>query len=139
MGHFLRLLWSLDHELRSASKRMEARYQVTGRQRFALRMLAHAPGVGAGQLADLLQIDPSTLTGVLRRLEDNGLLQRTTDQRDTRRARLELTAAGRKIASLHGGTVEAAVRRALAKCSKGEVSSAKAVLAALVSELRPTR
>ncbi len=136
VGHFLRLLWSLDHQLRSMSKRMESRYGVTGPQRFALRMLGHAPGIGAGELAELLQLHPSTLTGILQRLDSGGLVRRTTDPVDTRRISLQLTPAGRKVDTLHSGTVEAAVRRVLRKRGKRELDGARAVLAALVEELR---
>jgi len=136
VGHFLRLLWSLDHELRSMSKRMEARHGVTGPQRFALRMLGLAPGLGAGDLAELLQLHPSTLTGILQRLEASGLVRRATDPRDTRRISLQLTPAGRKIDTLQAGTVEVAVRRALRKRRKKELDGARAVLVSLVAELR---
>jgi DNA-binding MarR family transcriptional regulator len=136
VGHFLRLLWSLDHELRSMSKRMEARYGVTGPQRFALRMLGHAPGLGAGDLAELLQLHPSTLTGILQRLQSAGLVRRTKDREDTRRVSLELTPAGRRVDSLHSGTVEAAVRRALRKWTRQEIEGTRAVLTSLVTELR---
>jgi DNA-binding MarR family transcriptional regulator len=135
VGQFLRLLWSLDHELRSMSKRMEARHGVTGPQRFTLRMLGHAPGLGAGDLAELLQLHPSTLTGILQRLESGGLVRRTIDPDDTRRISLQLTAAGRKIDALHTGTVEAAVRRALRKNGKSEIDAARNVLGSLVAEL----
>jgi MarR family transcriptional regulator, organic hydroperoxide resistance regulator len=135
-GQFLRLVWTLDHELRSMSKRMEARYGVTGPQRFTLRMLGHAPGLGAGELAELLQLHPSTLTGILQRLEAGGLVRRTTDRKDTRRISLELTPAGRKVDTLHAGTVEAAVRRTLRKCSREQIDGARALLVALIAELR---
>ena len=72
------------------------------------------PGLAAGKLANVLHLHPSTLTGVLRRLEDRGVIARRPGERDRRQARLYLTAAGAAIDRRHAGTVEAAVRRVLA-------------------------
>ncbi len=136
---FLRVLWGLDRELRAASRRMGATQGVSGRERFALRMLRNAPGLSAGQLAELLQLDPSTLTGVLRRLEDRGLIIRVTCVGDLRRHSLQLTEAGQAAEAQREGTVEAAIRRALQRCQADKVSGAKDVLASLLSQLRADR
>ena len=66
---FMRLLWAIDHGLQTRSKRMAAALGVTGPQRLVIRIVGRFPGVSAGQLARILHLDPSTLTGILRRLE----------------------------------------------------------------------
>ena len=111
---FLRLIWAIDHGLQLASKRTEALLGVTGLQRLTLRILGRYPGLSAGQLAGLLHIDPSTLSGVLARLADRDLIDRRPDPRDTRRAQLALSAEGRKLDVATEGTVESAVEHALA-------------------------
>src|SRR2546430_1703441 len=65
---FMRLLWSVDHSLQSVSKRMEGTLGVTGPQRVVIRMVGQFPSISAGDVAALLHIHPSTLTGVLKRL-----------------------------------------------------------------------
>src|SRR5438552_13238293 len=112
---FMRLLWALDHALQSASKRMEATHGITGPQRLVVRIVGRFPGIAAGRVAEILHVHPSTLTGVLRRLEGRGVLQRRTDPRDARRALFMLTARGRKLDTLKTGTVEQAVRRVLGR------------------------
>jgi len=94
---FMRMLWALDHALQSASKRMESAFGMTGPQRLAVRIVGRFPGIAAGRLAEILHVHPSTLTGVLRRLEGRGILQRRPDPRDARRALFMLTAKGRKV------------------------------------------
>jgi DNA-binding MarR family transcriptional regulator len=69
---FIRLLWATDHGLQSASKAMAARLGVTGSQRLAVRVLSRCPGLSAGELARILHVHPSTLTGVLQRLQSRG-------------------------------------------------------------------
>lgn len=132
---FLRLLWAVDHGLAAKSKRMETTLGVTGPQRFVVRMVGHYPGVSAGKLAGLLHLHPSTLTGILRRLESRGFLVRHVDPTDARRARFELTEKGRELDNVTTGTVEAAVTRALKHASARKLDAAREVLVALAREL----
>src|SRR3954466_12832271 len=112
---FMRLLWAVDHALQSASKRMESTYGVTGPQRLVVRIVGRFPGIAAGRVAEILHVHPSTLTGILKRLEARGMLQRKADPRDARRALFALTAKGRKLDTVRTGAVELAVRRVLAR------------------------
>jgi len=132
---FLRVLWALDHGLHMASKRMESQLGVTGLQRFAIRMLGRFPTLSAGRLAEILFVHPSTLTGVLRRLEERGYIVRRADPNDGRRALFTLTPQGRALNSLQSGTVEAAVRRALAGVSERKLAATREVLEAIAREL----
>jgi len=135
---FMQALWAVDHELQSSSKRQEATTGVTGPQRLVIRIVGRFPGIAAGQVSEILHLHPSTLTGVLKRLEAHGLLERRADPADARRARLALTAQGRTIDSARGGTVEAGVRRALSKLPPRAVAAAREVLERLASELSRT-
>jgi MarR family transcriptional regulator, organic hydroperoxide resistance regulator len=131
---FMRLLWALDHALQSASKRMESSFGMTGPQRLVMRIVGRFPGIAAGRVAEILHVHPSTLTGILKRLESRGLLQRRADPRDARRALFILTPKGRKLDTVRTGIVEQAVRRVLAK-DPGKVEAAQEVLHALSEEL----
>jgi DNA-binding MarR family transcriptional regulator len=132
---FMRALWAVDHQLQSASKRLEVSAGVTGPQRMVIRLVGRFPGISAGQVSELLHLHPSTLTGILKRLERSGLVLRRPDPADGRRALLVLSARGRTIDAVRGGTVEAGVRRALARLSPRAVTVAREVLEALSDEL----
>jgi MarR family transcriptional regulator, organic hydroperoxide resistance regulator len=132
---FMRALWALDHALQSASKRMEATRGVTAPQRLVVRIVGRFPGISAGEVADILHLHPSTLTGVLKRLEERALLERRPDPADGRRALLQLTGRGRKVDRLRDGTVEAAVRRALRRLRPAAVQAARDAALALSDEL----
>src|SRR3954467_2899161 len=94
---FMRLLWALDHALQSASKRMESTHGITGPQRLVVRIVGRFPGIAAGRVAEILHVHPSTLTGILKRLEQRAILQRQSDPRDARRALFSLTPKGKKL------------------------------------------
>ncbi len=135
---FMRLLWAVDHGLQSRSKRMETALGVTGLQRLAIRLIGRQPNISAGELADLLHLHPSTLTGVLKRLVDRGYITRLRDPADARRARFVLEAPGHQVDAMQAGTVEAAVRRALARVPQNRLAAVRDVLASVASELART-
>ena len=139
---FMQLLWALVHGLERTSKRMSATVGVTGPQRLALRVIGLFPGVSAGDLAAVLHVHPSTLTGVLKRLTDQGFVERVSDARDRRRAVLRLTSVGRRVNALNRGTVERAVGVALEGVSVRDRAATRRVLSRLAQELdveTPTR
>ena len=132
---FMQRLWSLTHALEVRSKKMARTLGVTGPQRLVIRLLGQTPGLAARDVAQTLGLHPSTLTGILARLEKQGLLRREVDGADRRRAKFELTAAGKRIDKERKGTVEAAVRRALTRVSPTVIANTAAFLEVLVVEL----
>lgn len=131
----MRLLWRIEHGLQSTSKRMEAALGVTGPQRLVLKVVEVLPEVTARELSQIIRLHPSTLTGILRRLELKGLLTRSRDANDKRRVRIRTTPAARRYTYRSGGTVEAAIERALKRLRKGQIAAARQVLAAVAIEL----
>jgi DNA-binding MarR family transcriptional regulator len=112
---FMKLLWAVNHGLEASSKQLEARTGVTGPQRLVIRLVGKYPGVTAGRLADILHLHPSTLTGVLRRLEQRGMLERKADPADARRA----------------------LKKALRKLKPADLRAAQYVLETIASALEP--
>jgi DNA-binding MarR family transcriptional regulator len=132
---FMRLLWAVAHGLAMSSKRMASDIGVTGPQRLALRVIGLFPRISAGNLASILHLHPSTLTGVLQRLAAQGLLRRVDDPRDRRRAVLELTARGARVNVARRGTVESAVAEALDGVSARDRKATRLVLERLARYL----
>jgi MarR family transcriptional regulator, organic hydroperoxide resistance regulator len=128
-------LWDLVHALAVRSKRMGRTLGVTGPQRLVIRVLGQSPDATAREISDVLGLHPSTLTGVLARLENQRMIQRKVDRVDRRRVRFRLTPAGRRIDRERKGTVEAAVRRAMGRADPAMISQTEALLALLVAEL----
>lgn len=116
----LSLLWRANHEMQLLSKRMIKHLGVTGPQRMVLRIIVHRPGISAGAISETARIHASTLTGILERLARGGLVQRSRDSHDGRRARFDLTPAGARVAETRRGTVESAIITSLATLSPDE-------------------
>jgi MarR family transcriptional regulator, organic hydroperoxide resistance regulator len=125
---FLQRIWQLNHVLERLSERMMTTLGVTAQQRLVIRCVGKYPGIGPGQLASLLRVDPGTVSAALNRLESKGLLERRRDPRDRRRTTLGLTAEGRALDGPTDGTVEAALGQLLEEAAPEDVASTVRVL-----------
>ena len=128
---FLRLTWSLDHALQTLSKTMLGTIGVTGPQRLLLRIVARFPGLPAGDIAAAMHLDRSTISGILKRLEQGGFLQRRRDEQDGRRTLVFLTARGRSIAAESSGTIEVVVEQVLSGLSADQIAATRLTLTRL--------
>ncbi|MFL5372330.1 MAG: MarR family winged helix-turn-helix transcriptional regulator [Myxococcales bacterium] len=136
---FLRLLWAIDHGLQTHSKRMSRAFGVTGPQRLVLRILGRHGHLTSGQLAALLHLHASTLTGIVRRLQLQGFVTRQVDPRDRRRYHLALTDRGRAVNSMRVGTVEAELEAALGDLTPGQLAAAEYALESIGLRLSENR
>jgi len=132
---FLRLLWAINHGLNKTSRQMQSQFGVTGQQRLVIRIVGAYPGMSAGELARILHLHPSTLTGILQRLGQRGLLRRVAHPDDARRVQLDLTSKGKRLAAPGVGAVETAVKRVLARFDPVNVQDTRELLTALAEGL----
>ena len=132
---FMQGLWAVVHRMERLSKQMGASAGVTGPQRLVLRMIGLFPGLSAGDLAAVLHLHPSTLTGVLRRLDAQALLARTADPDDRRRTVLRLTRRGARASASTTGTVEGAVAAAFSRTPQDHRAATRRFLDQLADSL----
>lgn len=132
---FMQLLWAVAHGLESISKRMRLTHGVTGPQRLVVRLIGHFGEPSPGELATVLHVHPSSLTGVLHRLERGRFIRRRKDPTDRRRAILSLTPNGMRLNARTGGTVESSVQQTLEGFPRATVEASREVLSALARAL----
>ncbi|MEM6903702.1 MAG: MarR family transcriptional regulator [Pseudomonadota bacterium] len=100
--------FSLDDEVgflvRRVHQRVTALFQermrdhdLTPTQFSSLCKMAETGEVSQNQLGRLVNLDPATNQGVVRRLQKRGLIQRRDDPNDRRRSLLTLTERGREV------------------------------------------
>jgi DNA-binding MarR family transcriptional regulator len=75
-------------------KDIMADLELTPRQFSALIKIMEGGAVSQNRLGRLTAMDPATMQGVVRRLDERGLVARRADPTDRRRTLLSLTAAG---------------------------------------------
>jgi DNA-binding MarR family transcriptional regulator len=101
MDQFRRIV----HALRS-SHRAAGHFKLTGAQLFVLNVIADADRpMSINEIAERTQTDQSTVSVVVGRLVERGLITRKRNADDTRRAELSLSARGRALQKKAPATV----------------------------------
>lgn len=85
------------HALRKAFDRRAVGLGVTRAQWKVLFRLDRHPGLRQIELADMLDIEPITLSRIVDRLEESGVVERRADPSDRRAWRLHVTARARPL------------------------------------------
>lgn len=111
----IRALWRLNHYVERQSRRMVREIGLSFPQRTLLRLIGRSSGITPGELAEYLHVDRGTLSGLLRGLDERGLIERSIDSLDRRRIRTHLTALGESMVLPMEGTIEGVVREAIAE------------------------
>lgn len=83
--------------LRVSSRMAEKRAGVSGAQLFVLQALAQSKGLSINELAARTQTHQSSVSAVVTKLEERGLILRSRDPRDARRMSLQLSPSGRRL------------------------------------------
>ncbi|GEJ57133.1 MarR family winged helix-turn-helix transcriptional regulator [Anaeromyxobacter diazotrophicus] len=133
---FLRALWELNHTLESASRAMKRHLGVTGPERLFIRIVGQIPGITPAAVAEILHLDRSSVTPLLKRVERRRLVRRDRDAADGRSFHLTLTPAGERIDALQTGTIEAAVGAAIAATAARDVDVTARTLGHVAGRLR---
>lgn len=128
-------LWALDDALQSRERSAAEPFGITRSQRVVMRIVGQRPGVSAGDLSRILHVHPSTLTPVLHRLVESGLLGRAPDPVDRRRAILRLSRRGKRIDAICAARIDAVMSAALTQMQSGDVAAMRRVLTSLAEAL----
>lgn len=99
--------------LQTACASLGKPYVITPPQLFALGLLESEQDLPIGTLAQRLALDASVVTGIIRRLEQHGLVERVHDRIDYRLVRLHLTAEGQELIQALVGSVATAFNQRL--------------------------
>src|SRR3954471_6414418 len=83
--------------LRLNTREIELKIGISLAQLFVLQQVAHRPATSLNDLADRTATHQSSVSVVVRRLVDRGLVTRRADTADKRRVQIELTPAGEKL------------------------------------------
>jgi DNA-binding MarR family transcriptional regulator len=123
--------------LRLAATDVERELGVTVAQLFVLQQLADGKPRSINQLAEQTVTDPSTISGLMRRLLDAGLANRKTSEADARRAEVSLTPKGAELLARAPNAPQAKLVAALSALPAKQLRALATGLAAVASRLGP--
>lgn len=102
------------------SKELNKKHSVTASQLATLRILLHDGAMPPSQIAKKIMVNSSTLTGVIDRLEQKGLVSRARNDPDRRIIRIELTIAGRALAETAPPPIQVKIIKGMRKLEQAE-------------------
>ena len=117
------------HALRKAFDRRAVGMGVTRAQWKVLFRLERVPGLRQIELADLLDIEPITLSRIVDRLEEAGLVERVADPADRRAWRLHVTAKAEPLIGKLHAVADEMIAEAFAGIDPTHIAIAREVLA----------
>ena len=117
------------HALRKAFDRRATGLGVTRAQWKVLFRLTRQPGLRQIELADLLDIEPITLSRIVDRLEEAGLVERVADPADRRAWRLHVTATAQPLVEKLRAVADEMISEAFAGIDPEEIEITRKVLA----------
>ena len=101
--NFLFSLGELSRLVRAYADRQAARYGITRAQWAVLAKVERSEGMKQSELAELMEMQPITLTRLIDKLCDNDWIERRGDENDRRVNRLYLKKAARPLLSKLAG------------------------------------
>jgi MarR family transcriptional regulator, transcriptional regulator for hemolysin len=122
--------------LRTYADHRAAQFGMTRAQWAVLVRLDRFEGLNQSELAEMLDLQPITLTRLLDKLCDNGLIERRPDPDDRRAKRLFLTAAARPLLKELSVLGEETMASALQGVTAQDVEQMIAQLAVVKENLR---
>jgi DNA-binding MarR family transcriptional regulator len=117
------------HALRKAFDRRAVGMGVTRAQWKVLFRLERQPGLRQIELADMLDIEPITLSRIVDRLEEAGLVERVADPADRRAWRLHVTAKAQPLIEKLRGVADEMIAEAFAGIDPRDIEITRQVLA----------
>ena len=117
------------HALRKAFDRRAVGLGVTRAQWKVLFRLERRPGLRQIELADMLDIEPITLSRIVDRLEEAGLVERKADPADRRAWRLHVTARARPLVEKLRAVADEMIAEAFAGIDPKAIEITRQVLA----------
>ena len=122
--------------LRTYADQLAGQLGITRAQWAVMSRLERHEGLKQSELADILDLQPITLTRLLDRLSDNALIERRDDPDDRRAYRLYLTPAARPLLQRLAGLSEELMATALAGVDRGSVATMQSKLSVVKENLR---
>ena len=133
--HTLDAIRALVAALARSARSVERRTGVTTAQLFVLRQLAESDTLSLGEIADRTLTRQSTVSVVVARLVERGLVRRDRAAEDRRRLELSLTPAGRRLLTRAPEPTTGRLLTALDELTTDQLQSLSTGLDALIGTL----
>jgi len=126
-------VYSATHAFNRVYKPLLDRLRLTYPQYLVMLVLWERDGVAVKEIGERLYLDSGTLTPLLKRLEQAGMIRRTRSREDERQVLIDLTSQGRALKDKARAVAPSIL--AASQCSVAELSAMKDEIVALRDRL----
>lgn len=119
----LRILQCLRRIIRAVdihSSKLATQYKITGPQLGCLIALKESGPISSARLAKQVYLSPSTIVGIVDRLEEKGLVQRKRDKNDRRLIHICTTTAAERLIAAAPSLLQDTLSRGLVELPESE-------------------
>ena len=110
------------------TKELNKKYSVTAAQLNCVLALHESGPLPLSHIAKLIMVESSTVTGIIDRLEQKGLVERVRNSRDRRVITIKLTEAGTRLANNAPPPIQQKIMDGLKKLPKEDIERIVAAL-----------
>ena len=107
--------------LQDYSHEVSGQFGITGPQLWALKIIRENGGLSLGDLSQRMYVHPSTISGLMDRLEKKGYVIRDRSQEDRRVVQVELTPRGNRLAKKAPNPIQGRMIYGLRRVKKEEL------------------
>ncbi len=137
-AHIVRGLRRVVKAIQNFSQEVHRQYGLTGPQLWALKTLEAEGRMAVGRLAEALVVHQSSLSVLIDRLEDRGLVRRVREARDRRVVEVELTRRGAALVADAPDPAQGRLLHGLEAMSLAEVRRIRQSVDRLVEAMEAT-
>jgi DNA-binding MarR family transcriptional regulator len=117
----LQVLRQVIRAVNSHSRQLFGQYRITGPQLITLLIVEKYEPVTASAIASNIHLSPSTVVGILDRLESRGLIRRNRNLKDRRLVWISLTEQGKVLVSNAPSPLQDSLAEAIRKLPEAEL------------------
>ncbi len=107
--------------LQDYSHEVSGQFGITGPQLWALKIIRENGGLSLGDLSQRMYVHPSTISGLMDRLEKKGYVLRDRSQQDRRVVKVDLTPRGSRLAKKAPNPIQGRMIYGLRKLKREEL------------------
>jgi len=105
------------------SQEVYNKFEITGPQLWALKTISQNENLYLSELGKRMYLHPSTITGLIDRLEKKGYVERSRDQKDRRVIYVQLTPKGKRIVKKAPNPIQGKMIYGLGRLRREELNS----------------
>ncbi|HXX33541.1 MAG TPA: MarR family transcriptional regulator [Thermodesulfobacteriota bacterium] len=104
------------------SQEVSNKFGITGPQLWVLKIISGNENLSLGELSKRMYLHPSSITGLVDRLEKKGYMLRDRGQEDRRVIKVQLTSEGKKLVRKAPNPIQGKMIYGLRKLRKGKLN-----------------